>query len=208
VSQITALKAQKNQKRANLFIDGQFICGLSLDLVVSNGLVVGQQLSKTSLQSLLNDALLEKFYSRALSFLSYRPRSRFELERYLGKKMASQNPCVQPIIKKIIAKLERKNLLNESEFARWWINQRLKFRPKGKLVLKSELIKKGVDRQIIKQALDKIDEEQILKDFYQKKLKKKKLLLADKQKLINYLKRRGFLWENIRSLIDDLDQKE
>lgn len=204
---ITALKAQKNQKRANLFIDHCFVCGLSLDLVIHYGLAVGQQLSKAELQDLLNEALLEKFYNYTLSFLSYRPRSKAELKRYLVKKIKDKSLYIDNIIQTIISKLEKKGLINELEFAQWWISQRIRFRPKGKLVLRVELLRKGVDKIIVKKALDEIDEQQVLLDFYQKDLKKKRSLLKDKQKLINYLKRRGFLWENIRFLIDDYGQK-
>jgi len=207
VAQITKLKAQKNQKRVNLFVDGKFVCGLSLDLVVNRGLAAGEEISQSDLADLINEALFEKFYARSLSFLSYRPRSTFELERYLNKKADSKNFQVKKVLTRIIKKLAQKGLLDDQKFALWWVKQRLEFRPKGKLALKKELYKKGVDKNIIDQVLSKFDEKQILKKFYQKKLKKKPLLLKNKQKLIAYLKRRGFLWRSIKPLVDEINNK-
>ncbi len=52
-----------------------------------------------------------------------------------------------------IPKLIELDLLDDQKFARWWVEQRLRFRPKGNRALTAELLAKGIDREIISQVL-------------------------------------------------------
>ncbi|MBU0619259.1 RecX family transcriptional regulator [Patescibacteria group bacterium] len=205
--QITKLKAQKNAKRANLYVDNQFIVGLSLDLVVKRGLAVGQSLSNKQLDKLLTRTLLEKLYNQALNFLSFRPRSPQEVKRFLIKKTQA-GPEFKKVIDLVLTKLDQRGLVDQSAFAQWWLEQRLRFRPKGKLALKQELRQKGIEPQIIDQVLAEVDEVQTIRDFYVQKLAKKSSLISQPKKLIAYLQRRGFSWSAIKTCVDEWGKKE
>jgi len=207
VPQITKLKAQKNAKRANLYVDNQFIAGLSLNLVVKHGLAVGQSLSNKQLDELLTQALLEKLYNQSLNFLSFRPRSPQEVKRFLAKKTQA-NPKFKKVIDLVLTKLDQRSLIDQSAFAQWWVEQRLRFRPKGKFALRQELRQKGIDRSVIDQVLAEVDEVQVIRDFYIQKLAKKSSLSNQPKKLIIYLQRRGFSWSAIKSCVDEWGKKE
>ena len=81
----------------------------------------------------------EKQLNKALNVLSYRPRSVAEMRR---RGLAA-----------VIPKLIELDLLDDQKFARWWVDQRLRFRPKGNRALTAELLAKGIDREIISQVL-------------------------------------------------------
>lgn len=135
--------------------------------------------------------LLDKVYR----FLAIRPRSKKELFDYLKRKKT-----LPPQTEKIFNLLKQQDLLNDSVFTGWWIDQRATFRPKGKIALKAELKQKGISGEIINLALAEIDELALAR----KALKKKPNL--DKQKLINFLSYRGFSWETVRRVLKGLKQ--
>jgi len=154
----------------------------------------------------------EKFYNSSLRFLSYRPRSEKEVrDRLIRKKIDSQ------IIEKIIAKLKEKKFLNDEEFAKWWIEQRTKVRPKAIRVITLELKQKGISNEIIESLLSKdvSSEEQVSNDLelanklIEKRIERFRNSSKQEiyQKLGSYLSRRGFDWETIKQSIDELFSK-
>ena len=69
----------------------------------------------------------EKFYKASIRFLSFRPRSEKELSDYLTKKK-----CDDLTSKRIIeSRLKKINLLDDEEFAKWWIEQRTLIKPQS-----------------------------------------------------------------------------
>ena len=70
----------------------------------------------------------EKFYNQALRFLSYRPRSEKEVRNKLkikSEKLKIEDSTVT--IDKIIQKLKEYNFINDLEFAKKWVEERLRF---------------------------------------------------------------------------------
>lgn len=92
--------------------------------------------------------------AKALRLLSYRPRSIREIKQRLTKTNADTHT-----INRVINNLIDQNLLNDQEFARWWVEQRIKFRPRGNYALTQELAQKGLDREIIDSVLLSFDAE-------------------------------------------------
>lgn len=95
--------------------------------------------------------------AKALRLLSYRPRSIREIKQRLAKTNADTKT-----VNRVIDNLINQNLLNDQEFAQWWVGQRVKFRPKGNRALQFELRQKGVSQDIIDEVLLSPEEEQAL----------------------------------------------
>lgn len=123
----------------------------------------------------------EKLLSRALNSLSSRPRSIAEIR--------------QRGLEAVIPKLIELDLLDDQKFAEWWVDQRRTFRPRGNIALKTELIQKGIDREIIASVLLTKDQEL---DLAQKLLAKKNL---DKPRAQRLLLSRGFSPDVVFQLI-------
>ncbi len=143
-----------------------------------------------------------KNYNRALWYLSFRPRSKKEIFDYLLKKEVEED-----LAQEIIQKLEKEKLINDSEFAQWFIDSRTSHRPKSHRVIKIELIRKGIDTDTIETLLTGATEDIILaKKLAEKKLRLMKSVPMEKKKerLIRYLSTRGFDWSTIRGVIDEL----
>jgi regulatory protein len=206
--QISAIEPQKKKKdRVNIYLDGQFAFGLSLHQFADANLKVGQEITQQQIEQLIKLSEFGKIFDKTLKFLSFRPRSKWEIENYLKNKKAGTE-----VENKVLAKLEKLGLVNDLEFANWWIENRLKFRPRGPVILKSELIKKGIDREIIDQILEKIDDQsqhELALKIAQKQAQKFKNLDKSKffQKMAGFLGRRGFSWEITKAVIDSVLEK-
>lgn len=152
----------------------------------------------------------EKYLNSALRFLSFRPRSEKEIrDKLIGKK------APQEIIERVITSLKDHKFLNDEDFARWFIEQRLRFRPKGLRIIKLELKQKGIDSEIIESAISNLstDDEggvpsndlESAKKLVEKKISKyiglEKQVIY--QKLGAFLARRGFNWDTIKKSIDE-----
>lgn len=149
----------------------------------------------------------QKLFNKALKFIGIRPRSKQEILTYLKKK----SPRNQKLINEIFKELKVLGLVNDKDFVNWWIEQRITFRPKGKKALILELKQKGIERELIENALqEKLDEAVLAKKLVEKKWKifKKLSEWEQKQKLSAFLGRRGFSWETIKKVLDETLKKK
>lgn len=217
-AKITDILPQKNKKRFNIYLDQRFAFGLSAEALVKAGLKIGQEISKKDTKKLRYQDTKNSLYEKVLRFLSYRPRSEKEVRDYADGKLAprkGKTPAYHrraekaKIIDKIISKLKKQGLIDDQEFAEWWAEQRIRFRPKGTIALKIELRKKGLNKEIIEAAIEKIDEIALAKRALQKKLKSFRKLPSEKgrQKIIDFLARRGFPWPVIQKVLAEISQK-
>lgn len=147
----------------------------------------------------------ERLYNKALRFLSYRARSEKEIRERLQKAKA-------PIetIDKIIVKLKEYNFLNDVEFAKSWIENRIKLNPRSLKVIKMELRQKGISEEIIENLEFKVDcDKELAKKLSEKKAEKMKGLSKEEiqKKLYGYLTRRGFNYETIKRSVDEILRK-
>jgi len=150
----------------------------------------------------------EKGKQIAYRFLSYRPRSKKEVERKLKeKKISGEN------ISSIISLLEKNHYLNDREFTLNWVKYRMENRPSGRRSLEYELREKGVDSEIIKDSLDEVytgefDEYEVAVRLAEKKIaslrKKKMEYNAFKRGIFSYLQRKGFSFSLIERVMSDL----
>ena len=191
---ITALEFQKqNPDRVSVFLDGRYAFGLPA--IVAARVKQGQFLSEAEIQALQAEDTIETAYDRALNYLSYRPRSRAEVGRYLQKRDLAESQ-----IEAIAERLERAGLLDDEAFARYWVENREQNRPKGLSALRYELRDKGISNETIEQVLISVD---VPDSAYRSAIRKaQQLAHLDEQtftkKIIEYLARRGFDYEVAR----------
>lgn len=158
----------------------------------------------------------DRFYNKTLKFLSFRPRSEKEIRDYLNRKKAESS-----LIEAIIKALKDQNFLNDLEFAKWWIEQRTKFKQRALWVVKRELKQKGVSDETIENQISNINPDQIgIKDQKENDLELAKKIVESKidkykrlskqeifKKLGGVLARRGFNYDIIKKSIDESFKK-
>jgi regulatory protein len=199
-STITDISPQKaNKNKVNIFIDEEYT--LSLSAETARDLIIGQSLSSQEIKRLQANDLKVRTREFALNYLSYRPRSTAELRRRLVKK-----GFLIETIELVISELTDSNLLNDLEFAQYWIDQREEFRPRGLYALRYELIQKGIEQSIIEGSLTEVDE---YKSAMKAGRKKANQLSGNEdelfiRKLSQHLERRGFSYELIADVTREL----
>jgi regulatory protein len=87
-------------------------------------------------------------YEAAVAFLAARPRSVAEIRRHLRGKHYDDEA-----IDMAIDRLRAQRYIDDLDFAKYWIEQRARFRPKGDRALISELTNRGVARETIEAAM-------------------------------------------------------
>jgi regulatory protein len=197
---ITALQVQKrNPNRVNVFLDGEFAFGLAR--ITAAWLKVGQDLSPEKIAKLQADDAGEAAIQRALRFISYRPRSTAEVAANLRK-----HETPEPIIEQVIGRLRETGTLNDEKFARLWVENRSELKPKGAYALQQELKQKGLGEAAIRQSLAGLDEAALALQAARQKAAK--MRTSDEQefkkKLYGFLGRRGFGYETITRVVQQV----
>ena len=235
---ITAIEPQKKKGRFNIYLNGKFAFWIDRETLVCEGLEIGKEISESDAERLGHIGELNRLMDKALRFLSSRPRSEREVRDYLWKKVRiakeksrapdrgasltlgnsdssswqfSENSGF--LIEEVVSKLKGLNYVDDEVFVSWWIEQRIRFRPRGKFLLRSELCAKGIDRDLIETKLAEYsldDEVSWAKRVLEKKIPHYEELepRRRKEKLSACLARRGFSWEVVeRALASSLLQK-
>jgi len=202
---VTSIRPQKKRKRFNIYLDGEFAFGVSDKILVKAGLAVNGRISEKEIEKLKKQDQQGGLYDQALRFLSYRPRSEKEVRDYLQKKGGPIGTT-----EGIISELKRQDLIDDRAFTEWWLEQRKTFRPRGKFALMMELKQKGIDEELIKDALERlIDEASLVKRLIEKRAKNYKNLdqRSFRRKMIGFLARRGFNWPIIQKVLEEMKEK-
>lgn len=194
---ITKIKQQiKRANRYSVYIDGKYSYSLSENELLNQRLKVGQEFDNVEFEHAQQVAVEDKAYSRALDLLARRPRSVWEMDQFLKKKGYDNN--VRSII---LNKLINRELLNDKKFASAWVLDRRALKNISKRRLLQELQQKNISKEIIFQTLeaDETDEQDVLRILVEKKRFQSRY--QDKHKLIAYLLRQGFDYEDIKQVM-------
>jgi regulatory protein len=197
---ITRLQVQaRNKQRINVYLDGQY--AFSLAALIGVPLRRGQVLSDREIADLRRADAVQHAYDQALDFLGYRARSQAEVERYLADK------GVEPdVVAAVLSRLYMAGLLDDTAFARAWVENRETFQPRGARGLRYELEHKGIDPEVIAEVVAGVDETDSAYRAAQARAWQIASLdrEAFRRKLGGFLARRGFDYDVIREVIDRL----
>lgn len=213
---VTALTSQqRDPNRINVMIDGKFRFSLDISQVVSLGVKVGREYSDTELNEIEGESQFGKLYARALEYCLMRPHSSREVRDYLWRKtratkyksrrtgeIKEREGVTQELTERVYDKLVEKSYVDDNAFARYWVENRNLTKGASRRKLEAELRAKGVHQDIIAEhlgATERTDDDEL-----RKVIAKKRSKYTDDQKLMQYLARQGFGYDDIkRALRDD-----
>lgn len=147
-------------------------------------------------------------------------RRRYSIHEMVTKLEArnhkSAEPSTEEELKQILEALAKANLLNDRDYASFYLDSQLRRKPVGPLKIKMQLRKRGIDEEIIVQTLNtaQLDSFELAKQLLSKKIKPCSLdQLADKKnqaRLLRYLAGNGFsasiAFKAIRELVSHRSQ--
>lgn len=193
--EITDISNQKNKNKFNLFVDGEFYCGINKETAIANNFYVGKKISKTQLDSIIIESESKMAFMKASDLLSTRLHSRYELKTKLQNRGFSLES-----IKICLNKLEEYGYINDLEFAKLYVNSSTK---QSKLMISNKLRSLGINQNIVDQVIADIngDEEFETAVILTEKYLKNKEISDCKLKLFAYLNRKGFNSETIKKAI-------
>jgi regulatory protein len=195
---ITMLKVQKrNRARVNVYLDGEYAFAVSA--LAAARLQTGQELTEAEIAALRHGGTVDLAYHQAIRYLSFRPRSQSETCTYLVKK-GYDTTLVTAVVERLLVG----GYLDDEEFARFWVENRSRFRPRSAHALRYELRQKGVSATIIDEALSDLDESEIAWKAVEGKLSRWDSLERREleHKVMAHLGRRGFSYAIARHVAE------
>ena len=139
----------RDVERARVVLSDETEYTVALDAVLELGLRTDDPVDDQLRARLVDLDLRFRARDHALSLLARRARSRRELSDRLRRKEIPAR-----IVARVLDRLEAGGLLDDAAFARAFIRDRLRFRPRGRRALATELRRKGVSASVIDAALD------------------------------------------------------
>ncbi|OGK15232.1 hypothetical protein A2690_00460 [Candidatus Roizmanbacteria bacterium RIFCSPHIGHO2_01_FULL_39_12b] len=142
-------------------------------------------------------------------FLGFRPRSIEETKDFLEKRLQLSEDEQEKHITKLISS----GILDDLAFTRWWVDARTLKRPRSFFLIKHELYKKGVSKDIIEKVLKEsgANDKDTIKALLEKKIPSFSHKYTGEemtQKLIVFLMRRGYSYSLSRHAVEDFLSKE
>lgn len=205
---VTAINAQqRDPDRVNVHVDGAYRFSLDIRQVVDLGIKIGKEYSDEELLLLEDESQFGKLYNRALEYSLSRPHSQRELKDYLYRKTRDSRTKTGSIKKgvsvelttRVFDRLVERGYVSDEKFTEFWVENRNLKKGASLRKLQAELQAKGVDRAIIEHYLaasERSDENEL-----QKIIIKKRGRYNDEQKLMQYLARQGFSYDDIKQAL-------
>ena len=210
-------KAGKGEK-IHLSLDGEYIATVNADYWFTCGIKSGSEVTPQQLEELLAESARRKMMNKALDLLSMRDYSRRELSDKLVTKAWEKKEqkdmdlgSLKQQASDICDRLEELGLLNEERFARSYVDELLRRKHLSKSGLKTALIQKGVQRDIIETVLEEVEVDPVeqVRELLATKFKNRDFS-DEKQKTrtVNALLRLGYRYGEINAAMDGILEDE
>lgn len=193
----------KSRDKIKLILSDHTSLRISESTLAKYLLYQGKDIDKEQLIEICNDDIQADIIALCIDLISRRPRSVYEIRTYLKKKY--KDSIDSNLITTVITYLTDKGYLNDESFCKWWIENRISFRPKSPLELTKELTEHGIESDDIKYSLakyyDQDTERELLKSLLNKKFNLDSIAdlpLKEKQRIISYFLRKGYNYDLIK----------
>jgi len=202
---------KKDAKNVVVHFDNDEVIFLSVDIFYKSGLKKNDEISDDRFSSLIKENQLFHIKQRAFRYLGRRQHSTSELRIKLKQKRYETE-----LINEVLDDLKKKNFLDDTKFAEMFVEEKMKLKLWGEQKLRSELVKRGIKSEIITDVLaNKISEEDKLNNamiIASKKYDTLKNRNVDKdvikRKLFTFLNSRGYNYDVIKEVYDELIIKD
>ena len=205
MGEITAITPQvKDKRRCNVYIDGRFCCGLTLETAVKNRLKVGMVISEERLSKMQLESEKSTAFDKALSYLSATRKTEKQIREHLAGK-----GYLTSVEDYVIEKLRDYGFVDDGEYAEAYVESALK--RKGGRLIRMELRQKGVSDAEIDEALDSLPdgaEENTARAILQKYMRNKSADRETMQKAYRYLLGKGFDYDTVKMVISEFGECE
>lgn len=205
MNEITGISPQmKDKRRCNVYIDGRFCCGLTLEAAVKNRLKVGQIITEERLAQIQLESEKNVAFDKALTHLSATLKTEKQIRDFLSKK-----GYLPAVIEHVLERLRSYNFLNDKEYAEMYAKNASK--RKGGRLIKMELRAKGISAENVDEALESLDAEEELetaKALLEKYMRGKEQDMQTLQKAYRHLMGKGFNYDVVKEALSSYGELE
>lgn len=199
---ISDIKQQvKRRERYSVFVDGKYAFSLSESALLDQKIRIGLDITAEQLQGFKDVSNFDKAYNLVLAYVARRPRSEWELRDYFRRKEIDPEAGED-----ILGRLKNFGYVNDEAFARSWVENRRLLKPISRRRLSQELRQKHVPDDIIRLVLeeDETSDSDTLRQLIARKRKQSRYV--DDTKLMQYLARQGYGYDDIKSALHASDE--
>lgn len=212
---ITELSPQKkNPSRFNLFVNEKFFLGVSTIGVAKYNLYKGKEIEESLLDEIVIEEIYQRFLDRTVEYLTRGIKTEKAVRQYLKQLQFKKKGKWfdegivfewEKLFDRVVEQIKKYKYIDDLRFAQQFLESRSKNKPRSTAFIISELISKGVSRDIAQQAIGQSDvtNDELLRKVYAKKYKTAPFELDDRKK-VDFLRRKGFNWDEISKLQQDL----
>lgn len=200
------MKLSVKQGKANkihIYVDEEYRATVDSDFWYSEKYRNYKEINEEELTELIDTVSFRRAYNKGLDFLSRRPYGTKELIKKLcekgHEKEASQKAC---------ERLIELGLLNDEEYARLLANDLLERKSYSIKRIKQELAFRGIDREIVENIVDSLDNNpqksiiMLVKKKYINKLNDEK----GKKRTVDALLRLGYSYSDIKNALNTISE--
>lgn len=207
---ITRIVKRKNKQRTfAIYVDGAIEFDVSDTVLLKYGLRRGDNIDEDTITEIKGSELRKQAENLAVNYISYRPRSSRELLDHLIRKGFSRE-----LGESVVQHFESISLINNLEFARMFVRDRLRRKATGQRLLHRLLAAKGIPsvtiEQVLRENVSEEDQKLAAKELASRRLNLTKQSMArldpakKRQRLTAYLLRHGFSNEVVQKTIQSL----
>lgn len=181
----------------SVYLDGDYGFDVSDSTRIKFGINVGREMNSETVDKAEDAELFYQGQRVAINYVSYRPRSSREVMVKLNQKGFPLG-----IAQRVVQHFESVSLVNDGEFARMFVRDKLKAKHVGRALLKQLLQAKGISRQVIDEVIGEYvteeDQQRSASELAAKKLRlagrsfSKLDRMKQRKRLIDFLLRKGF----------------
>lgn len=197
---ITAVEERKKSMTA-LYLDGEYAVSVDTMTFLSTGKKIGSEISDDELYELLEQSKISRAKEKALYLIEYRSRTKKELSDKLIPLFGENASALA------IERLEELGLINDESYAREYADVLLNKKGFSRQRASFELIKKGIDKDIIEEILDELEPDPVeqIQHLLQTKFARRLSNEKDLAKTVNSLKTMGYRWSDIQDAVNSLE---
>lgn len=199
--QINKIIKMKDNKY-KIYIDGEAIITYD-NVILENDLLYKKSIDNNTFKKILNETAYYEIYNKTIKHILKKRRSEKEIKKYLNAYELNDDK-----VNKIIQKLKELNLINDKEYCKAYINDKLYLSKSGINKIRIELLEQDIPYEVIEEELKNVDtsilsnrlEKLIIKKINSNKKYSNNLL---KQKILNEMINLGYDKNSIIEIIEN-----
>lgn len=202
MSRITSIEPQvKDKTRCSVFVDGKFYCGIKLEVAIKHRLKTGMEIDRAELDKIQLDTEKLQAVEKALTHIAASPKTEKQMRDFLAKK-----GYVNAVIDYAMERMGYYGYVDDAEYCRAYIAG---ITGKSKRAIEAELLKRGVRRETVGEALAEYsDDPDAVLNLLKKYLRGKELTKENLYKGCRYLVSRGYDYDAVKGACGQIEDDE